>query len=150
MREPNGIARSGTIEIANVSDEPQRVKFVVGPRWKVPPDLELAPGEKKAVLLQLAPEDTGAVRETLKLTGAGIELPLVVDAPDVRGVLRAESPALSLQAAAGQPATGQVTVRNIGGHAGFWKIEADAPFALEAQELQLGPGEAKAAAVRLE
>jgi hypothetical protein len=149
-REPNQTGRSGTVEVVNETAEPQQVKIVAGARWQVPASLEVPPAGRAPLLIRLAPEDTAAVRESLKLSGAGIELTLPIESPEVPAVLRAEMEKVQLKSAPGRAAVAQASIRNAGGRPGFWRIEADAPFSLESAELQLDAGQTGAIAVRLE
>lgn len=145
-REPNQTARSGAVEVRNETDEAHTLQVRASTRWKVPATIDVPANSSAPFILSLPHDDLEPVKESVKLSGAGLELELPVEAPRVPAVLHAPQKEVSFTGAG--PV--QVPVRNAGGTSGYWEASVKAPFAVDVKEVRLAARQQGAVTLRVE
>ena len=133
--------RSGVVELMNHTLEERKLEIKAVTRLELPESV-VVPAEGKVNLPVIAkPEQPSALREEVVLSGAGLELRLVVQAPGIAPTLHPLSSVVLLpKGATGRGGQVELAVENLGVTAGFWRAEAPAPFSVTPAEVRLDPG----------
>jgi hypothetical protein len=147
---PGDPVRRATLQLANRTDQERTLSITAGDRLKVPSSATLPARGKATIPVEMAANDTGALREELRLDGVGSPIRVPVMARPAGPIVRSATREIGFgKVAPGRSAQVALDLENIGGAEGFWKVEAPAPFVAEPAEVSLRPGEKKPVALTL-
>lgn len=148
--EPGEPTRRAAFALVNRTDQPRSLRLTASPRLHLPAGAEVAARGRTIIAVEMTSADTAALREEVRIEGAGAPLSVPVRAPAVGPVLRRLTPALAFgRLALGQSARLGLEIENAGGTEGFWKWEVPSPFEADPPEAKLLPGEKRTVAITL-
>ncbi len=149
--EPTTLVRAGVFEVTNHTEAPQLVRISSDARLHCEPEISLAPGQTSPVMVRTMADDAAAVEAEVVLTAGPYHGKTAVSAAPLPAVIRAGERSVDLGLVpGGTVGAGQLSLRNVGGVAGWAIVSATPPFHVAPQRIDVAPGGAAIVPVTVE
>ncbi len=148
----NDRVRTGSFQVTNETDAPERVALALPGRLQGPKEIDLAANETQTVTVKTLPDDVEALDAS-----AGLSVPAWKSALPVRGkplgpILQGLPETVSFaQTTTGNDATSSLTVKNQGGLAAHVRVSVPSPFQISEEDAAflLEPGKERTLSILL-
>jgi len=138
--------RTGSFEVTNETDEPEKVEITLPSHVQGPKEIELAAAEKKTVTVKTSPEYVEPLEGSAVLSVPAWKKTLTVRGAVVGPILRTTPEAISFgETTVGNDLTTNLTVKNGGGYQAIVAVSIPPPFQIAEEDASfpLGPGAEK-------
>jgi len=148
---PDHLRRTGTLTLANRTDQPRTVALTAAPRLGLPATVTLEARETREIALVIAENDLGAVEETIRIAQGSYLQEVQVRSLAVGPRLEVLSEGIAFgKVTVGHEAKSRLSVRNVGGATASVVTSAPAAFTVEPARFDLEPGVTREVEIRLE